>query len=170
MAKLLDYNGLQYLYNKMLTKFPEGTDFSEEFKIERDSTDDITLVSLNLDEELDENSLRPVENKAIKKSIDSLRDDMEKQVDTTNTFFYILYNGIMPYIGSGSVTNSYECNCYCVKNGAVVTIYFDIEGNYGAQVLPVTNLNNDAIPVPSAARPFVDVNNLVDLLKNIGAK
>lgn len=156
MAKLLDYDGLQYLYNKLLTKFPEGTDFSEEFKIESDSeTNNITSVSLNIDKELDATSPRPVENQAIKLGIDGLRKDIEDQVDTSNTFFYVLYNQVMPYVGSGSITNTYTSSCYCVKNGAVVTIYFDIEGNYGNTIFPITEV------VPSSARPYVDVTNLI---------
>lgn len=47
-TKFLDYNGLQYFYSKLLTKFPEGTDFSKDFTITRDENQQITSISLNL--------------------------------------------------------------------------------------------------------------------------
>lgn len=59
-TKFLDYSGLQYFYNKLLTKFPEGTDFSNDFTITRDeNTGDITSISLRLGNGLTETPVDP---------------------------------------------------------------------------------------------------------------
>lgn len=59
-TKFLDYSGLQYFYNKLLTKFPEGTDFSNDFTITRDeNTGDITSISLRLGNSLTETPVDP---------------------------------------------------------------------------------------------------------------
>jgi hypothetical protein len=70
---------------------------------------------------------------AIKLGIDALKRDMEDQTDSSNTFLYELYSGVLTYAGSGTdPENDYICKCYCVKNNATVTLYFNIEGTYGA--------------------------------------
>lgn len=49
-SKFLNYEGLEYFYNQLLTKFPEGTDFdTSKFTVVRDNeTQKITSVTLNL--------------------------------------------------------------------------------------------------------------------------
>lgn len=58
-TKFLDYNGLQYFYSKLLTKFPEGTDFSNDFTVIRDENQQITSISLNLGDGLTETPVDP---------------------------------------------------------------------------------------------------------------
>ena len=138
--KLLDYQGLSHFW---------------------DNIDDIKQDKLTIDTELDATSHNPVENMAIKLGIDTLKRDMEDQTDSSNIFLYELYSGVLPYAGSGTdPENDYICKCYCVRNNATVTLYFNIEGTYGAQTLPITNLTNAKV-VPADCRPFVDITNLV---------
>lgn len=140
MPKLLDYGGLSYLWQQI---------------------DRIKQDKLTIDTELDATSHNPVENMAIKLGIDALKRDMEDQTDSSNTLLYELYSGVLPYAGSGTdPENDYICKCYCVRNNATVTLYFNIEGTYGAQTLPITNLT-DAKAIPADCRPFVDITNLV---------
>jgi hypothetical protein len=68
---------------------------------------------------------------AIKFAIDQLAARIDDG-DQDNTFFWELYKGVIPYTGSGQYINTYTSTCYCLAHGLVVTIYFDIIGNYGA--------------------------------------
>lgn len=135
MAKLLDYNGLSY--------------FWENVKAQIDAK-----VDKPVDEELDATSHHPVENMAIKFAIDQLAARIDDG-DQDNTFFWELYKGVIPYTGSGQYINTYTSTCYCLAHGLVVTIYFDIIGNYGAQQFAIGE------KIPNGFTPFKGLTYLV---------
>lgn len=122
MSKFLDYYGLERFWGHI---------------------DNIKQDKLTIDKELDATSHNPVENMAIKIAIDSLQNDMGQG----NMFYYILLDQIIPHSSSSIIINTYQSSCHCLKYGPVVTIYFDIEMNYGnTSYCLIQKLPNDCRP------------------------
>ena len=128
MSKFLDYYGLSYFWEQI---------------------DRIKQDKLTIDTELDATSHNPVENMAIKFAIDQLAKSIIEG-NPEGTAMYPLLEKITTYGG-----NSYFSTAYCVRNGAVVTLYFDIELEDENNTYWIADL------IPEGNRPFKQIQYIV---------
>lgn len=127
MSKFLDYYGLSYFWNKI---------------------DNIKQDKLTIDTELDATSHNPVENMAIKLAIDKMLEDITNDISNPGAYRCILHSGIIHSDIIEQDTNTYNSSIVCFKRNDIITIYFDVETNYGKNELKISNY------IPEKWRPY----------------